>query len=218
MKGSREAVLSAVRKGLDHAVLPSVPQDLDVDLPSSGQARVFIFKRELEAVSGQLIQVRTARDAAEAIISIVKGRGLEGVLAWEPGEINCRGLEGRLLEAGIIPVTSGDPKELSAMVVGVTGAEAGLVDTGSIVLQHGTGRSPLVSLLPQTHIALLRRDRLFAGLKEYFSSDAFTKGMGENGGTSSLAIITGPSRTADIEQSLTLGVHGPKELVVVLWG
>lgn len=218
MKGSREAILSAVRKGLDQAVLPSVPQELDIHLPASGEANESKFKDELEAVSGQLIQVRTAEDAAEAIISIVKGRGLEGVLAWEPGEINCGGLEDSLYEAGIIPVTSGDPKELSDMVIGVTGADAGLADTGSVVLRNGGERSPLVSLLPKTHIAILRRDRLFAGLKEYLSSDAFTMGVWESGDTSSLVTVTGPSRTADIEQSLTLGVHGPKELIVVLWG
>jgi L-lactate dehydrogenase complex protein LldG len=218
MASSREAILGAVREALEEAVLPSVPQKLDIALRAGDSAHESKFKDELEAVSGQLIQVKNAHDAADATISIVKGRGLERVVGWEPAEIHCGGLGASLAEAGIISVTSGDPEELSASVIGITGAEAGLVDTGSIVLRHGRGRSPLVSLQPETHIAILRRDRLFPGLDEYFASAAFTSGAMDGGDTSSLVLVTGPSRTADIEQALTLGVHGPKELIVVLWG
>lgn len=218
MTSSRQTILDAVREGLDEAVLPSVPQDLDFDLQASGSVLESKFKDELEAVSGQLIRVQTAQDAAEAVITIMKERGLEGVFAWEPAEINCEGLEDSLVEAGIIVVTSGYPEELSALVIGLTGADAGLVDTGSIVLRHGPGRSPLVSLLPETHIALLRRDRLFPGFCEYLDSGTYPSGVAEGENTSGVVLVTGPSRTADIEQSLTLGVHGPKELVIVLWG
>jgi L-lactate dehydrogenase complex protein LldG len=65
------------------------------------------------------------------------------------------------------------------------------------------------SLLPERHISLLREDRIVAGLEELFAAL-----RGEL--PSSLAIVSGPSRSADIEQTLTIGVHGPGEVHVVL--
>ena len=85
----------------------------------------------------------------------------------------------------------------------------GLADTGSVVLGAAPGEPRARSLLPERHISLLREDRILAGLEELFAA---------LGGElpSALAIVSGPSRSADIEQTLTIGVHGPGEVHVVL--
>jgi L-lactate dehydrogenase complex protein LldF len=93
--------------------------------------------------------------------------------------------------------------------VGVTGALAGIAETGSLVLVGGEGRPLTTSLLPEIHIAILRVSDLVPTLSDGLH-------LPEIRPASSAVIITGPSRTADIEMTLTLGVHGPKELHVFL--
>ena len=71
----------------------------------------------------------------------------------------------------------------------------------------------MISLLPPAHIAVLPRDRILTGLDELFSRLPDPSEL-----TSSMVLITGPSRTADIEQILVRGVHGPGEITVVVVG
>jgi L-lactate dehydrogenase complex protein LldG len=92
---------------------------------------------------------------------------------------------------------------------GVSEALYGLVDTGSVVLAASPEEPRARSLLPPVHVSLLREDRLLRGLDELFARLADRL-------PSALAIVTGPSRSADIEQKLAVGVHGPGEVHVVL--
>ena len=91
----------------------------------------------------------------------------------------------------------------------VSEALYGLADTGSVVLASGPDEPRARSLLPEAHVSLLREERILLGLAELFEA------LGEDL-PSALAIVTGPSRSADIEQTLTIGVHGPGEVHVVL--
>ncbi len=94
---------------------------------------------------------------------------------------------------------------------GLTGADAALAETGTLVVSSGPGRSRLVSLLPAVHIALVPTACLTA--------DLFTWTASRGGGMpASITLISGPSKTADIEQVMAIGVHGPKRLVVILFG
>ena len=94
---------------------------------------------------------------------------------------------------------------------GVSEALYGLADTGSVVLAASPEEPRARSLLPFVHVSLLREERILPGLAELFEAV---------GGDlpSALAIVTGPSRSADIEQTLMVGVHGPGEVHVVLLG
>jgi L-lactate dehydrogenase complex protein LldG len=93
--------------------------------------------------------------------------------------------------------------------VGVSRAAYGLADTGSVVLAAGPDEPRARSLLPPVHVTLLDAGRILPGLPELFR---------ELGGElpSALAIVTGPSRSADIEQKLVIGVHGPGEVHIVI--
>lgn len=92
---------------------------------------------------------------------------------------------------------------------GISEALYGLADTGSVVLVASKDEPRARSLLPAVHISLLREDRILSGLEELFAAVSGNL-------PSALAIVTGPSRSADIEQRLTVGVHGPGEVHVVL--
>jgi L-lactate dehydrogenase complex protein LldG len=104
-------------------------------------------------------------------------------------------------------VHRGAPPELPD--AGVSEAIYGLADTGSVVLAASPEEPRARSLLPFVHVSLLREERILPGLPELFEAV---------GGDlpSALAIVTGPSRSADIEQTLVVGVHGPGEVHVVL--
>jgi len=102
-------------------------------------------------------------------------------------------------------------RELDKTQVGLTTADAGLAETGSLVLHTPSVRSNLVSLLPHTHLVILRAKTIFAGMADWLE-----KGSNQNLFGGNNIIITGPSRTADIEMTLTIGVHGPTKLIVFL--
>jgi L-lactate dehydrogenase complex protein LldG len=91
----------------------------------------------------------------------------------------------------------------------VSEALYGLADTGSVVLAASPQEPRARSLLPEVHVSILREDRILPGLEELFAA------LGDDL-PSALAIVTGPSRSADIEQTLAVGVHGPGEVHVVL--
>jgi L-lactate dehydrogenase complex protein LldG len=92
---------------------------------------------------------------------------------------------------------------------GVSTALYGLADTGSVVLASSPEEPRARSLLPEVHVTLLHEERILPGLDELFAV------LGDDL-PSALAIVTGPSRSADIEQKLAVGVHGPREVHVVL--
>lgn len=86
---------------------------------------------------------------------------------------------------------------------------AGIVETGSIVCSSEGGRPLQASVLPERHIAIVATDRIYGTLEEFFSQ------YDENP-PNNITMITGPSRTADIELTLTIGVHGPKSLEIIV--
>lgn len=94
---------------------------------------------------------------------------------------------------------------------GVTGADAGIADTGTLVLMPGAHEPRTLSLVPAVHIAVLMASRLHASLPAALRALSPQDDMPSN-----LLLISGPSKTADIQQVLAYGAHGPKELVIVL--
>ena len=109
-------------------------------------------------------------------------------------------------------------EEIIAAGVGVTGADYAVAETGSVVVLPRRGLSRLVSLVPPVHIAVVRAEEIVASMDDVFLLRRleYYRNGGDMG--SYLNFISGPSRTADIEQTLVVGVHGPKEVHLVLLG
>jgi L-lactate dehydrogenase complex protein LldG len=101
-------------------------------------------------------------------------------------------------------------------IMGITGVDYAIAETGTCVLVPRKGVSRAVSLLPPLHVAIVEPDQVYETLDDLFALRrlAFLQGRGEMG--SYLSLITGPSRTADIEQTIVEGVHGPVEAHMVL--
>ena len=105
--------------------------------------------------------------------------------------------------------------DLASADIGITGADFAIADTGTLVLLSGSEQPRLTSLLPPVHIAILEKENIVANIHALFaklgkSYENYDKLC------SCISFITGPSRTADIELNLTLGVHGPGRAIVVI--
>ena len=97
--------------------------------------------------------------------------------------------------------------------VGITGADAAMASTGTLALVTSAAHGRVVSLLPALHIALLRREQLYPTLESWLAAG----GKQAIAGSSSVVLVTGPSRTSDIEMQTILGVHGPRAVHVIVW-
>ena len=102
--------------------------------------------------------------------------------------------------------------------LGITGADYAIAETGSVVLLPRQGLSRLASVVPPVHVALVRPQDVVESIDDLFLFRRLEYGRGGGDMGSYLNFITGPSRTADIEQTLVVGVHGPKEVHMVLLG
>jgi L-lactate dehydrogenase complex protein LldF len=153
------------------------------------------FAQELTALGGHVL---STQNPTLAVIEFLNSRGINKI-HLEPNTLD----EILLHEAGIEFTREPDPQ----ILVGVTNAICGLADTGSVLIVDGEGNPLKASLLPEIHIAVLKSSAILPSL-----SDA----MKHVKNTSAAVFITGPSRTADIEMTLTIGVHGPKEIHVFL--
>lgn len=184
--------------------------------------RVARFTSEIEPLGGKVHRVASVEAAREAVVSLALDAGAAGVLAWPDEEIGVPGLTEtlrgrglRFVDQAVGPDESRQPQmdALGECGVGITGADFGLADTGSLVLVSGPGRGRLASLLPPVHVAVLPVSRLVWTLADVLAISPDLPARGSN-----FVVITGPSRTADIEMTLTRGVHGPRDVHVVLVG
>lgn len=217
MTEDREQILQAIREGLQQAVLPEARPERPINNIPHAAANVDTFITELTRIAGHVIRVHTAQEAAQTVADLCLERGWQEALAWELDEIACEGLAEALAQAGVqvIQDDAAGPRALAHIPVGLTGAEAALAESGTLVLRKRPRRSALASLLPPVHIALMPASRIVPDIVSYF--EGLDDAAATIRDTSNLIFISGPSRTGDIEQVLTLGVHGPKELIVILW-
>lgn len=157
--------------------------------------KVTRFTEELIAVGGH---VTLTDNPTQSVIEFLKTRQINNI-HLEPNTLD----ESLLGQAGITATHAPDP----AFLVGVTKAVCGLADTGSVLIVDGEGSPLEASLLPEIHIAILRTSDILPSLENAVHLIRPTHAA---------VVITGPSRTGDIEMTLTIGVHGPGELHVFL--
>lgn len=194
---SREAILGSIRSHL--AASPPADPIKSVFLPEPTPlttSAVEVFKQSVEAVDGHCVLVKTE----EEVTRILNNFG--GRIAISDAPV----LE-RLVDGVIAP----NSDEVFAFDVGITTAQAGIAETGTLVLDSSRERNRLVSLVPPVHIAIVDASSIFQTLGEAL---AF---IHQDGNPSpAVTFVTGPSRTADIELTLTIGVHGPQQLYVIV--
>ncbi len=225
MTDSRSRILASIRKSLASAHrLPSAPSvTLPPQLPiTHGVLLARQFADELHRLDGTFIAEAREKISAR-VMQLLRERNAEAVLAWDAGHLPVPGLLDYLRQVGIriidADVPHGKPNRshklagIEEITVGITGADAALADTGTLALRSGPGRPRLASLSVRTHIALFTPEQLHASWADWWAEPS---GRAEwVSAASNLTLISGPSRTADIEMTLTVGVHGPREVIAL---
>ncbi|HHC07964.1 MAG TPA: lactate utilization protein C [Actinobacteria bacterium] len=165
------------------------------------------FVEEVERVGGEANRVGTESALEELLAEIAASRV---AVSRDPEVTTVLPLLDRLE----VEVLETPPVEVLARIpVGITGAAGGIARTGTVVLDAGRAGGRTVSLVPETHVALVAEERIVP------DPSAWWRRMTERhpeGPPSQLVFVTGPSKSADIELTLTVGVHGPRRLVVVV--
>jgi len=168
--------------------------------------RIERFMDELERVAGKAQRARSEEHALEILLEILRSRQAR-TLALAPFALAPH-VES-LVRKGGYELVSG--REIARADIGISGADLAIAETGSLLISHD-GISELVAALPPVHIALIRAHQIVETLDEAF---AFCQRELERA-PQDFVFVTGPSRTADIELTPVIGVHGPQELFVIV--
>jgi L-lactate dehydrogenase complex protein LldG len=181
---------------------------------------------ELERLDVKVHHRASDEAARETLRDILVAANAKTVVAWDEADVGLPGLDHLLESIGVVrageraPRVAGGRKaaidEQSDAPVGITGADAAIAESGTLVLVGGAGRGRLASLLTPIHVAIIRESQIVRGLGDALMRLRSLYGDRLLADRSHVTFITGPSRTADIELTLTLGVHGPREVHVVI--
>jgi L-lactate dehydrogenase complex protein LldG len=210
---SREDMLDRVRGALGRTAgqPPAPAPPVRIRIPEVDiETRIASLRAGIESLAGKTCRVATPAEARDYVVSAVGDRSAVASNAPFLAECGITALPN--VRSGI--TDRAELRELCANLgVGITSADYALADTGTLVMISSHEEARMISLLPPAHIAVVPRERILTGLDELFTL------LPEPASRSSaMALITGPSRTADIEQILVRGVHGPGQIGVVIVG
>jgi len=195
----REIIFSSIRAALGRSPGDPTPEPPAPRLVQSLAAAdpVVAFSEAFTALAGKIIMAASPADAKSQ---------LQAMLA------------GKRVVASRAPILGGFGEEYSREAcanadIGLTSADFALADTGTLVFLSESHESRLISLLPPRHIAVIERHKILSGLDELLS-----RVPNPSVQSSAMVLVTGPSRTADIEMRLVRGVHGPGEISAMIVG
>ena len=182
--------------------------------PAVAPSKIELFKTSLEAVNGHCVVVQTELEIVHALTRIITGLKHTQLNPRRIALSDAKTLE-RLMNLVAVKMdvtVAPSSSDLFGIDIGITTAQAAIAETGTLVLDSSRERNRLISLVPPVHIAIVEASSLYSTLGE-------TLGVLQAGDEVSpvVTFITGPSRTADIELTLAIGVHGPQELYVIVY-
>ncbi len=216
---SRERILGAVRSALEGRAPGRDPAAVEARLathargpiPARSQldaaARLDLFIAMAEEVSTTVMRVGDVGEVPAAIAGYLADHNLPAAakLAPDPGLDDIPWHEAPLLE-----LTRGKGEDADR--VSITGAFAGIAETGTVMALSGPDHPTTLNILPETHIVVLRAKQIVGAYEEAWDR---LRTCGRDT-PRTVMLITGPSRSGDIEQTMQLGAHGPKRLHIVL--
>ena len=235
----REEMLARIRDALgrgkasdpgqppDRAVLPP-PRLEGVTPPIAPEELLSKFEEELSKVSGSPHRASSAAELEEILRDILAASQTTAVVLSRNPLLEELSLGNKLRALGASVAEwppAGEParevrdayrEACFSAAVGITGADWALAETGSLVLTSHSEGSQLASLAPPVHVALFRRSQLVESLDDVLERLPIAQNPEDAAAGRSVVFVTGVSRTADIEQVLIRGVHGPRELHAIL--
>jgi len=177
---------------------------------------------EVTAVGGTSYLVADLNEARDTLATLLQKFQPRRALLWEHPLLDRLEVAQLLASRNIDAVDHADLVQLDrpaqreqslAADMGITSADWGIAETGTLVMRARPGQERLASLLPPVHVAIVERSQLAADLLDVFE---LLQAEGLDNLPSNITLITGPSKTGDIELQLTTGVHGPGEWHVIV--
>jgi L-lactate dehydrogenase complex protein LldG len=203
---SKEKLLKKIRKALLEKRDNPYPNLEDLPhYPPNEELLEIVFANEFTAVSGQFVFCEDEVQLIENLLNLADQHKWHKIYCWEPALQD-------ILSRFDFPYFETD-KDFEQAEVGITICEALVARNGSIILSNSGVAGRRLSIYPPVHIVLAYTSQLVIDLKDGFK---LIKEKYKNQLPSMITTVTGPSRTADIEKTLVLGAHGPKELFVFL--
>lgn len=202
----KEQLLKKIRKALLEKRDNPYPQLEDLPLyPREDELLEVVFAEQFAAVSGQFVFCEDEIQFIENLLTLAEQRNWHKIYCWE------KYLQD-ILKTYDYPYFETD-KDFEEAEVGMTLCDALIARNGSILLTNGNDAGRRLSIYPHQHIVLAYTSQLVLDLKDGFKliKERYGKDV-----PSMISTVTGPSRTADIEKTLVLGAHGPKEVFVFL--
>ena len=201
-------VIENIRRSLGRTArtpLSLRPATYPARLPESLDVETERFLEEIKKLSG-VSQKLAPSDFDSAMKTLVAEQNVRKATVWETPRLRQLGITEILNSLGVdLMSPNADKHEMAQCDLGITEADYLLPETGTLVLRSSAEKPRAVSLLPRVHLAIVRPEMLRSDMHQVFA---------EAKDHNYLVFITGPSRTADIELTVTLGVHGPKNLYV----
>jgi L-lactate dehydrogenase complex protein LldG len=205
---AREEILTRVRLALrrDSSVpVPPIPGRVASRVLGSLDVEMAGLLDEIGKLGGKTQQV-SPESLPGALERLVQDEGIRRATLWHTPDLRALRVEDVLRGLGVEIVSPhADKRVLAGCDLGVTGGDAGFPETGTLLLRSGPERPRMVSLVPRIHLAIISPEILLPDLSQGFERVK---------GDSYWVFVTGPSRTADIELTVTIGVHGPQALHV----
>jgi L-lactate dehydrogenase complex protein LldG len=236
----KEPFPAAVRPPLlfDNRDLPQALEALWARLTADRAALVAQVQQELTAVGGVVACVPSMAEATAYITRLGREKNARLVVRWPSALLQVLEVEAAFQPFGIAVRLADAPSEAQAGAavseaelagrrrelrtllaradLGLTGVDYVIAETGTLVLSALPGQRRGVSLLPPVHVAVARTEQIVATMADYLLLLQAAGADWQRRLTSCVSFVTGPSRTGDIELTLTVGVHGPGELHLVL--
>lgn len=181
--------------------------------PALGGDLKLHFRQMAERMASTVDEVPTLADAPTAILRYLMSQGLAArAVVWpQLADLGWR-------EAGV-EVEARRPRRdesQGADLVGITGCFCALAETGTLVLMSSAETPSSTHLLPETHVAVVPASRIVAGMEDAFALMRTERGGVANMMPRAINMVSGPSRTGDIEQTIVLGAHGPYRVHIII--
>lgn len=181
------------------------------------------FSEEVERLGGEVFAVEGDEAARRKVLDLLHSHQADHVLAWHFTRIPVRGLRAAIEDAGIAVSQPSLRDETRAETIaairdagaGLTGADAAIAATGTLVFSTAAGKGRLPTILPPAHIAVITLNQLVPRLEDWVARQR-AAGLETARGSANLCFVSGPSKTGDIEMILVKQVHGPGVLQIVV--
>jgi len=215
MSNARTNILQRLRKETPPN-LPLSGEEQEVSRFDWDKAeRVRRFTERMEAVRAEIHHASRA-NWLDVLAEICKAKGLNNLLLATEAEwgsaIQAQAQRFPALKTYQQPIETWKSELFYGIDAAFTGTRGGIAETGTLILWPDAHEPRTMSLVPPVHIALLETDKLYTTFAEAMQAESWA----EAGMPANALLVSGPSKSADIEQTLAYGVHGPKELVVIL--